>query len=175
MLEKENEWLSLIKKEELGTRFYNLINRAWDTNNDKRSKTAKEIWRNLEVRKKASESAKKRCENPVERKRLSKIASDNWKNNKEKMSKHSSANMKKVWKDNEYRENISSKASENTILQWSDLEKRENLITSITNGWTEEKRKNRSDSVREQWADPILREKFLAARKINKQKELVNG
>jgi len=141
LLEEEYKWLSLIKDEELGKRYYNLSKKHcghWTTDKRKsisikeKIKQSREVFRTEEYRQKARENTIKQFENESNREKAKQITLQLWSdnenyrtNNLEKLKKSrikARTALKEKWQDSEFKEKqskmlreVASKASKGTI------------------------------------------------------------
>jgi len=166
LLTEEHRWLSMIKSEELGKRYYNLSKRHfghWTADSKAGSirKKLKAAWDNPERRQKASSTMRLTMTNIV-----------NTPEFRERKSKHMRALQVKQWADHQHRARMTKISREQLKRQWLDPEFRQTNMKKLKAAHnTEAARKNHSQKSKAMWADPELRKKLLEAGHTETAKE----
>jgi hypothetical protein len=169
---REFEWLKLIKREEIGKKYYNL--------------NIFEYPGSIESNEKRSNSVKKTMSTPVKKLELSEQSKNRWALPGQKDA-HSKM-MKDLWATEEHRSKVipkiiaanntpaaKAKTSEDTKKRWEDPEYRRNQAEKHTGlkmpTRTEEHSQKLGSAMAALWADPAYRDKMATAQSSEKSKE----
>lgn len=89
------------------------------------------------------------------------------KHHEECVFNHRSESMKAVWQKESYRERIAKSQSEHSKKMWQNEEYRNKVISSVSDAWTDERRKRHGKEIRERFKDEAVKEKLKTASNAN--------